>query len=117
TAGLPVAAPNPALACVRCGWDMIAAARKLPPHWLVRVGVHVGPVVAGVGGHRKYQYDLWGGTVNLAARMEEAAEPGAVCVTAETCRLLEGHCRKRPMGNLPIKGKGLLEVFRIEPSS
>src|SRR3954451_17327080 len=97
TVGLRWPVPNPALKCVQDGREMIATARRLPPHWQVRVGVHVGPVIAGVVGHRKYQYDVWGDTVNLAARMEEAAEPGSVCVTAETCRLLEGYCQKQPM--------------------
>lgn len=114
TSGLRTPALKPAVACVGCGWDMIAAARRLPPHWEVRVGVHVGPVIAGVVGHRKYQYDVWGDTVNLAARMEEAAQPGTVCVTAETCQLLEGDCQKQPMGRMEVKGKGTLELFRVE---
>jgi class 3 adenylate cyclase len=114
TAGLRTTVINPALTCVQCGWDMIAAARRLPPHWQARVGVHVGPVIAGVVGHRKYQYDVWGDTVNLAARMEDIAQPGSVCVTAETCRWLEGYCQKVPLGRIEIKGKGLLELFRVE---
>jgi len=105
---------NPGLSCVQCGLKMIAAARRLPPYWEVRVGVHVGPVIAGIVGHRKYQYDIWGDTVNLAARMEEAAEPGSVCVTADTWRLLEGHCNGRPRGPLEVRGKGPLDLFQIE---
>jgi len=107
----PVA--NPALNCVQCGLAMIAAARRLPPYWEVRVGVHVGPVIAGVVGRRKYQYDVWGDTVNLAARMEASAEPGSICVTAATWELLEGHCRGLPLGRLEIKGKGALDLFRV----
>lgn len=114
TSGLRTPAANPALSCVRCGWDMIEAARRLPPHWQVRVGIHVGPVIAGVVGHRKYQYDVWGDTVNLAARMEQAAQPGSVCVTAETCRFLAGHCQTEPMGRMEIKGKGVLELFHVD---
>jgi class 3 adenylate cyclase len=105
---------NPAVNCVRCGQAMIKAARRLPPYWEVRVGVHVGPVIAGVVGRRKYQYDVWGDTVNLAARMEAAAEPGSICVTASTWRLLEGNCRGRPLGRLEVKGKGGLELFRVQ---
>jgi adenylate cyclase len=119
TVGLGSPAPTPALNCVRCGLDMIAAAHCLPPHWQVRVGVHVGPVIAGVVGRRKYQYDVWGDTVNLAARMQEAAAPASVCVTADTWRLLGGYGRSQPMGRIEIKGKGLLELVRLEqaPSS
>jgi class 3 adenylate cyclase len=114
TAGLRLSVTNPALDCVRCGLDMIAAVARLTPFWQVRVGVHVGPVIAGVVGHRKYQYDVWGDTVNLAARLEGAAEVGTVCVTAETCARLEGCCQTRSLGRLEIKGKGLLDLHCIK---
>jgi adenylate cyclase len=114
TIGLGAPVANPAVNCVRCGQAMIKAARRLPPYWEVRVGVHVGPVIAGVVGRRKYQYDVWGDTVNLAARMEAAAEPGSICVTASTWRLLEGNCRGRPLGRLEVKGKGGLELFKVQ---
>ena len=114
TVGLRTPTPNPAWTCVQCALEMIATARKLPPYWRVRAGVHLGPVVAGVVGHRKYQYDIWGDTVNLAARMQEVAEPGSVCVTAETARALEGHCHPTPMGRIEVKGKGPLDLFRID---
>jgi class 3 adenylate cyclase len=115
TAGLGTTLPNPAWNCVRCAGDMIAAARRLPPHWQVRAGLHVGPLVAGVVGRRKYQYDVWGDTVNLAARVQEAAQPGSICVSAQTWRLLQGQCPAIPLGPIDIKGKGRLELFRIEP--
>jgi len=115
TVGLRTPVANPALNCVRCGFDMIAAALRLSPYWQVRVGVHVGPVIAGVVGHRKYQYDVWGDTVNQAARMEEAAEPGSVCVTAETSKLLQGQCLSQSIGIIEIKGKGPIELFRVDP--
>jgi len=114
TIGLRTPVANPALNCVECGCEMIAAVQVLPPYWQVRVGIHVGPVIAGVVGRRKYQYDVWGDTVNLAARMEQAAQPSSICVTAETWRLLEGHCKCCPMGRIEIKGKGPLDLFRVE---
>jgi class 3 adenylate cyclase len=77
----------------------------------------VGPVIAGVVGRRKYQYDVWGDTVNLAARMTEAAQPGSICVPAETWRLLQGQCPAILMGPIDIRGKGRLELFRIEPDA
>jgi class 3 adenylate cyclase len=113
TAGLLAPATNPALDCVRCGLAMIAKAKELPPHWQVRVGIHAGPVMAGVVGRRKYQYDIWGDTVNTAARMEQAALPESICVTAETWQLLSSHCRGVRQGNAEIKGKGTLELYRI----
>ena len=114
TAGLLTPLENPALNCVRCGLAMIAKAHELPPHWQIRVGVQVGPVIAGVVGRRKYQYDVWGDTVNTAARMEHAAAPGTICVTAETWRHLAAHCEGSLQGHADIKGKGELELYRIE---
>jgi class 3 adenylate cyclase/CheY-like chemotaxis protein len=114
TAGLLAPATSPALDCVRCGLAMIATAKELPPHWQVRVGVHTGPVMAGVVGRRKYQYDIWGDTVNTAARMEQAALSGSICVTADTWQLLAAHCDGVRQGNVDIKGKGTLDLYRVE---
>jgi adenylate cyclase len=114
TAGLLAPLTNSALNCVRCGLAMIAKARELPPHWQIRVGVHVGPVIAGVVGRRKYQYDVWGDTVNTAARMEHAATPGSICVTAETWQQVSAHCEGSSEGHASIKGKGELDLYRIE---
>jgi CheY-like chemotaxis protein/class 3 adenylate cyclase len=114
TAGLLAPAANPALDCVRCGLAMIGKAKESSPHWQVRVGVHVGPVMAGVVGRRKYQYDIWGDTVNTAARMEQAALPGSICVTADTWKLLAAHCNGVRQGNVDIKGKGTLDLYRID---
>jgi len=83
----------------------------------VRVGVHVGPVIAGVVGQRKYQYDGWGETVNTAARMQTAADPGAVCVNEETWKLIAEHCRGRPLGRIKVKGKGEQELFLVDALS
>jgi len=114
TAGLLAPATNPALDCVRCGLAMIAKAKELPPHWQVRVGVHAGPVMAGVVGRHKYQYDIWGDTVNTAARMEQAALPGSICVTADIWPVLAHHCHGVRQGDVNIKGKGLLDLYRVE---
>jgi class 3 adenylate cyclase len=93
---------------------MIAAARELPPHWQIRVGVHTGPVVAGIVGRMKYQYDVWGDTVNIAARMEHAAPVSSVCVNADTWRHLADSFRGESLGRIPVKGKGEQEIFQIQ---
>lgn len=114
TAGLLTPSKNPTFDCVRCGLAMVAKAKELPPHWQVRVGVHTGPVMAGVVGRHKYQYDIWGDTVNTAARMEQAALPGSICVTADTWQLLAAICNGVKQGNVDIKGKGTLDLYRID---
>ena len=60
---------------------MVDAANKHSAGWHVRVGVHQGPVVAGIMGKRSFVFDLWGDTVNVAARVAAEAEPDAVVVT------------------------------------
>src|SRR5437773_3282151 len=113
TAGLVTPLDNPALNCVRCGLDMVVAARELPAQWQVRVGVHVGPVIAGVGGHRKYQYDVWGDAVNTASRMEQAGTAGSVCVNKDTWNLIAERCSGRSLGRIELKGKGKQELFVV----
>ena len=113
TAGLLAPLPKPALAAVRCSLAMVASAQALPPHWQVRVGVHVGPVIAGVVGRRKYQFDVWGDTVNTAARMEQASAPNTVSVNADTWASLAADCRGESQGVINLKGKGEHEIFRV----
>ncbi len=114
TAGLLAPLEHPALNCVDCGLAMIQAARSLPPRWEVRVGLHVGPVIAGVVGRRKYQYDVWGDTVNTAARLEQAAPPGSLCVEAVLWSRLSERYHGQALGLVPLKGKGAKELFRID---
>jgi adenylate cyclase len=117
TAGLATRLDNPALNCVRCGLDMVAAARQLPARWRVRVGIHVGPVIAGVVGHKKYQYDVWGDAVNTASRMEQAAVTGSVCVNKDTWTLIAERCSGRSLGRVELKGKGEQELFVVDAVS
>jgi class 3 adenylate cyclase len=113
-AGLLQPSDNPVLSCVRCGLEIIAAAQMLPISWNVRVGIHAGPVVAGVIGKQQFQFDLWGDTVNTAARMKSHGVPGAV-VLSETAWQQIAHCsRGVELGVVQLKGKGNLEMVRFE---
>ncbi|MGA0040145.1 MAG: adenylate/guanylate cyclase domain-containing protein [Pirellulales bacterium] len=104
---------DPALACVRAGLEMVAAVARVPPHWQVRVGIHCGPVFAGVVGHRKYQYDIWGDTVNTASRIEQAGAAGCVCVSQSTWQRIADACEGESLGVVNLKGKAPMEIFRI----
>jgi class 3 adenylate cyclase len=112
-AGLLKKCDNPVLSCVRCGLELIAAARRLPTGWDVRVGIHAGRVVAGVLGRRQYLYDLWGDTVNTAARMESHGVAGAVTLSADAWRRVAHCCRGETLGTVHVKGKGDLEMMRF----
>ncbi|MDR3636362.1 MAG: adenylate/guanylate cyclase domain-containing protein [Isosphaeraceae bacterium] len=111
--GLLTKEENAVLNCVRAGREMIAASRELPTGWSVRVGIHVGQVVAGVLGHRQYQYDLWGDTVNEAARIESHGVPDAITLSVEAWQRIAGTSRGESLGAVPVKGKGMLEIIRF----
>ena len=77
----------------------------------LRIGIHSGPVVAGIIGRRKFSYDLWGDTVNLASRMESHGQPGQIQVSEVTKRKLEGLFRFESQGRIKIKGQGELHTY------
>ncbi len=82
----------------------------------LRIGIHVGSVVAGVIGIRKFIYDIWGDTVNTASRLESHGVPGRVQVSEEVFRRIQGWCRCEPRGAVEVKGKGPMNLFLIEGS-
>ena len=113
TAGLlEPCADEPVLASVRCALAMMAAAGRGPAAWRLRVGIHIGPVVAGVVGRRKYGFDLWGDTVNLAARLATLGEPDSIHLSGAARARLPAGCRVEARGPVTIKGKGEVEVYR-----
>ncbi|MBV8757368.1 MAG: hypothetical protein JO257_08845 [Deltaproteobacteria bacterium] len=80
----------------------------------VRIGVHTGPVVAGVIGQRKFSWDLWGDTVNTASRMESHGIAGEIQVSAAVVDRLEGAHRLSPRGEIDVKGKGRMPAWLLE---
>jgi class 3 adenylate cyclase len=93
----------------------VAAAARLGMAF--RVGMHCGPVVAGVVGDRRFIYDLWGDTVNVASRMESLGVPGRVQVTQAVKERLEGVLPMEPRGLIDVKGKGLTPAWLLSPAS
>lgn len=84
------------------------------PLFIARIGVHTGPIVAGVVGTKKFAYDIWGNTVNIASRMESCAEPGRINISAATYAKVKDHFSVTPRGSLEAKNVGILEMFFIE---
>lgn len=113
TAGLLTPSDNPVLNCVRCGLEMVQATPSVNPQWLVRIGIHIGPVMAGIVGHRQYLFDVLGDTVNVAARMESGGTPNAVNVSADAWQQVLNHCVSNAHGLVPLKGKGEMEIYQI----
>jgi adenylate cyclase len=79
-----------------------------------RIGISSGPVVGGVIGTHKFQYDIWGDTVNTAARMESHGVPGRIHISAQTYELVEDEFICEPRGLIEVKGKGEMETWFVE---
>jgi adenylate cyclase len=79
--------------------------------WRVRIGIHTGPAVAGVIGTRKFVYDVWGDTVNVASRLESSAEPNQIHVSATFANEVGGRFQLEPRGTIDLKGKGETRTY------
>ena len=79
----------------------------------LRVGVHSGPVIGGVIGHRKFAFDIWGETVNIASRLESQGIAGRVHVSAATWRNVEDRFEAQPRGPVHLRGYGPMETYTI----
>ncbi len=89
-------------------------AKENKPFFEARMGIQIGPVVAGVVGVKKFAYDIWGDTVNTAARMQESCEPGYINVTEEIHNEIRYTFNCRYRGQLPAKNKGNIDMYYVD---
>ena len=81
--------------------------------WDLRIGIHTGPVIAGVVGHKKVSYDIWGDTVNTASRMESSGIPGKVNISGITYGMVKEYFLCEYRGKLPVKYKGNIDMYFV----
>lgn len=79
----------------------------------IRIGIHTGPIVAGVIGKKKFAYDLWGASVNMASRMESSGKPGKIHISSETYKLIKNDFICVPRDQIKLKGIGLVKTYFI----
>jgi CheY-like chemotaxis protein len=104
---------DPVGSAVRCGHEMQKVTSEFGLGWAARVGVHFGPIIAGVVGQERFQFDIWGDTVNVAARMAARSEFGTVAVTEETWGTISDRFVASSSGRHEVKGKGEILVYQV----
>ena len=118
--GLPFATEDHAQKMVHAAFEIIAfveASKKINgathTHFDIRIGINTGPVVAGVVGSKKFSYDIWGDTVNVASRMESMSQPGRINISEKTYALIKNEFKCTYRGEIEAKNKGKLKMYFV----
>ncbi|MBT8283692.1 MAG: adenylate/guanylate cyclase domain-containing protein, partial [Muriicola sp.] len=118
--GLPEPLENHATRMVNAAFEFLAFVNEMKtkqkkgkPVFDMRVGINTGPVVAGVVGHDKFSYDIWGDTVNVAARMERMSEGGKITISESTYRLIQDEFDCEYRGEFDVRNKGTMKLYYV----
>ena len=120
--GIPHQLPEHALLTVHAAWQMRAFMNSVvaekqqrgEPFWQIRIGINTGPLMAGVIGQKKFAYDIWGNTVNIASRMESTSEPGQINISQSTYELIKHAYRCSHRGKLYAKNAGEIDMYFVQ---
>ena len=112
-AGVPQPHVEPVRAACDAALEILAASERIsgPDGWKIRIGMHVGPLVAGVIGKQKFSYDVWGATVNFASRMESSGAPGRINVSSAFHERAPKRYLWEARGAQTVKGLGSAEMY------
>ena len=117
--GLPTANKSHASNVIKAAKEMIELVRGSMHaedgliHFDIRIGAHTGPVVAGIVGIKKWQYDIWGDTVNIASRMESNSEPGRINISETTYNEIKDEFPCEFRGEIEVKNRGPLKMYFV----
>lgn len=118
--GLPNPSADHAVKIIRAAFEIqqfVTASKQLPDlniaHFEIRIGINTGPVVAGVVGKKKFAYDIWGDTVNVAARMESNSMAGMINISENTFKLVEKYFDCEYRGEIDVKNKGMMKMYFV----
>lgn len=95
-------------------WRQIEKRQKNEPYWQIRIGIHSGSLLAGVIGRKKFTYDVWGDTVNIASRMESSAIPGTINISQATFDLVKDFFQCDYRGKIAAKNKGEIDMYQVK---
>lgn len=113
TGGMFVKTANPVLASAAFALDLLKERKSLPTLWDIHIGIDYGDVIAGIIGHSKYLFDVWGDTVNVAARIQDVAKANSVCISKNGWEKIKNKSTGKSIGKFDLKGKGEMELYEV----